>query len=90
MSLVGPRPHALCHDEAWAHAVPRYQDRFRARPGLTGYAQVSGLRGEVTRPDAITQRVAADNAYIERWSVLGDLKLIAMTVPLIFKDAAAY
>jgi len=90
MSLVGPRPHALCHDEIWSQAVPRYTERFRARPGLTGYAQVRGLRGEVTRPDAISQRVAADNAYIERWSVLEDLKLIAMTVPLIFKDAAAY
>jgi len=90
MSLVGPRPHALCHDEAWSKTVPRYAERFRARPGLTGYAQVSGLRGEVTRPDAISQRVAADNAYIERWSVREDLKLIAMTVPLIFRDAAAY
>lgn len=90
MSLVGPRPHALCHDEAWSRAVPRYAERFRARPGLTGYAQVRGLRGEVTRPDAIRRRVAADNAYIESWSVLEDLKLIAMTVPLMFKDAAAY
>ena len=90
MSLVGPRPHALCHDEAWSRVVPRYTERFRARPGLTGYAQVRGLRGEVTRPDAISQRVAADNAYIERWSVLEDLKLMAMTVPLIFKDTAAY
>jgi len=90
MSLVGPRPHALCHDEAWSRAVPRYADRFRARPGLTGYAQVRGLRGEVTQPDAIRRRVAADNAYIERWSVAEDLKLIAMTVPLMFKDTAAY
>jgi putative colanic acid biosysnthesis UDP-glucose lipid carrier transferase len=90
MSLVGPRPHALCHDEAWSRAVPRYAERFRTRPGLTGFAQVCGLRGEVTRPDAIRQRVAADNAYIEGWSVMEDLKLIAMTVPLMFKDAAAY
>ena len=90
MSLVGPRPHALCHDDAWSHIVPQYIDRFRARPGLTGYAQVLGFRGEVTSPDAIRDRVAADNAYIERWSLLGDLRLIARTVPLIFHDAAAY
>lgn len=90
MSLVGPRPHALCHDEAWSQAVPQYFERFRARPGLTGYAQVCGLRGEVTGPDAIRDRVAADIAYIERWSFRQDLKLIAMTVPLIFNDAAAY
>jgi putative colanic acid biosynthesis UDP-glucose lipid carrier transferase len=90
MSLVGPRPHALCHDEVWAQTIPQYFDRFRARPGLTGYAQVRGLRGEVTGPDSIRDRVAADNAYIERWSFLQDVKLIAMTVPLIFNDATAY
>jgi putative colanic acid biosynthesis UDP-glucose lipid carrier transferase len=90
MSLVGPRPHALSHDEAWSQAVPHYADRFRARPGLTGYAQIRGLRGEVTGLDSIRDRVAADNAYIEEWSLRGDLKLILMTVPLIFSDAAAY
>jgi putative colanic acid biosynthesis UDP-glucose lipid carrier transferase len=90
MSLVGPRPHALCHDEAWSRALPQYADRFRARPGLTGYAQVLGFRGEVTGLDSIGNRVAADNAYIERWSLMEDVRLIAMTVPLIFHDAAAY
>lgn len=90
MSLVGPRPHALCHDEAWSCEIPQYTDRFRARPGLTGYAQVRGFRGEVTGPEAIRDRVAADNAYIERWSLLEDVRLIALTVPLLFHDAAAY
>ena len=90
MSGVGPRPHARCHDEAWSQAIPQYFERFRARPGLTGYAQVRGLRGEVTSPDAIRDRVAADIAYIEQWSFRQDLKLIAMTVPLIFNDATAY
>ena len=90
MSLVGPRPHALSHDEAWLDSVPHYADRFRARPGLTGYAQIRGLRGEVTRPEDIGDRVAADNAYIEQWSFLGDVMLIAGTIPLIFSDEAAY
>ncbi|MDB5425754.1 MAG: pssZ [Phenylobacterium sp.] len=90
MSLVGPRPHALCHDEAWSRLIPQYADRFRTRPGLTGYAQIRGLRGEVTQLQAILDRVAADNAYIEQWSLAGDLRLIAQTVPLIFSDAAAY
>jgi putative colanic acid biosynthesis UDP-glucose lipid carrier transferase len=90
MSLVGPRPHALSHDEIWALAIPQYADRFRTRPGLTGYAQIRGLRGEVTGLDAIRDRVAADNAYIEQWSLLADVKLILLTVPLIFADAAAY
>ena len=90
MSLVGPRPHALPHDEAWSLVAPHYNDRFRARPGLTGYAQVNGLRGEVTTPQAIIERVAFDNFYIEQWSLRGDLRIIAMTVPLIFRDPAAY
>jgi putative colanic acid biosynthesis UDP-glucose lipid carrier transferase len=90
MSLVGPRPHALCHDEAWSQAIPQYVDRFRARPGLTGYAQIRGLRGEVRGLEAIRDRVDADNAYIEQWSLLGDVKVILITIPLIFSDAAAY
>jgi lipopolysaccharide/colanic/teichoic acid biosynthesis glycosyltransferase len=90
MSLVGPRPHAVCHDEAWARTIPGYADRFRARPGLTGYAQVRGLRGEVTGPEAIRDRVHADLAYIEDWSLWRDLAVIVKTVPLVFNDAAAY
>jgi putative colanic acid biosynthesis UDP-glucose lipid carrier transferase len=90
MSFVGPRPHALAHDEVWSLTVSGYKERFRARPGLTGYAQTRGLRGEVRGLDAICDRVAADNEYIEQWTFAGDLKLIAKTIPLLFHDAAAY
>src|SRR3546814_6359718 len=90
MSLVGPRPHALHHDQVWAQAVPRYGERFRTRPGITGYAQVRGLRGEARGLESTRERVAADNAYIEQWSLLRDVALIAKTVPLILPDAAAY
>lgn len=90
MSIVGPRPHALSHDEAWAGVVPGYAARFRARPGLTGRAQVLGYRGEITSPDVLTARIDADNAYIETWSFQSDLALVARTVPLLFGDRRAF
>lgn len=90
MSLIGPRPHAVAHDEAWAKLTPGYNLRFRARPGLTGYAAVCGFRGEVKELQTIVNRVEADNAYIETWSFSLDLKIIIRTLPLIFSDARAY
>jgi putative colanic acid biosynthesis UDP-glucose lipid carrier transferase len=90
MSLIGPRPHALAHDEAWSQAVPDYNLRFRARPGLTGYAAVCGFRGEVKETQAIIDRVNADNEYIDTWSFALDLKIVWRTLPLIFGDARAY
>ena len=90
MSLIGPRPHALAHDEAWRSTVADYDQRFRARPGLTGYAAVCGFRGEVKDIQAITDRVAADNEYIDTWSFSLDVKIIWRTLPLIFNDTRAY
>ncbi len=90
MSIVGPRPHALAHDAAWAGTTPGYAGRFRARPGLTGAAQVQGLRGEITGDAGLAARIAADNAYIEGWTFAGDLRLVARTVPLLLGDAKAF
>lgn len=90
MSLVGPRPHALAHDHFYANQLPHYHLRFQARPGLTGLAQVSGLRGEIKAVEAMARRVEADIDYIGRWSPALDLKIMAMTVPLIFHDPSAY
>jgi lipopolysaccharide/colanic/teichoic acid biosynthesis glycosyltransferase len=90
MSVVGPRPHALAHDEYYGALIPTYAARFRARPGLTGYAQVNGLRGEIRDPRGMSDRVAADNSYIEEWSQSLDLVILARTVPLIFRDPRAY
>jgi putative colanic acid biosynthesis UDP-glucose lipid carrier transferase len=90
MSLVGPRPHALAHDDAWKAAVPGYGARFRARPGLTGYAQVNGFRGEVRANADIVGRIEADNYYIENWSVALELLILLRTVPLLFHDPRAY
>jgi putative colanic acid biosysnthesis UDP-glucose lipid carrier transferase len=90
MSLIGPRPHAVAHDETWASLAPGYDLRFRARPGLTGYAAVCGFRGEVRELQAIVDRVEADNEYIETWTFALDMKIIWRTLPLIFSDSRAY
>ena len=90
MSIVGPRPHALAHDAYYGALIPTYAARFRARPGLTGYAQVNGFRGEIRDTRCMSDRVAADNSYIEEWSPALDLAILAKTVPLIFRDPRAY
>ena len=90
MSIVGPRPHALAHDALWAASVPGYAGRFRARPGLTGAAQVQGHRGEITGDDELVARIAADNAYVDDWSFSADLVLVVRTLPLLFGDAKAF
>jgi putative colanic acid biosynthesis UDP-glucose lipid carrier transferase len=90
MSIVGPRPHALAHDEYYGALIPTYQARFRAKPGLTGYAQVNGFRGEISDMRCMSDRVAADNSYIEEWSLALDVAILLKTVPLIFRDPNAY
>ena len=90
MSLIGPRPHAVAHDETWRNLTPGYERRFRARPGLTGYAAICGFRGEVKDRQAIIDRVEADNAYIDAWSFALDMRIVWRTLPLIFSDTRAY
>jgi putative colanic acid biosynthesis UDP-glucose lipid carrier transferase len=90
MSLIGPRPHAVAHDELWGAQVPGYDRRFRARPGLTGFAAVSGFRGEVRELQAIVDRVQSDNEYIDTWTFALDMKIVLRTLPLIFTDTRAY
>jgi putative colanic acid biosynthesis UDP-glucose lipid carrier transferase len=90
MSLIGPRPHAVAHDEAWGEQAPGYTRRFRAKPGLTGYAAVCGFRGEVKELQAIVDRVEADNEYIDTWTFGLDMKIVWRTIPLIFADTRAY
>ncbi|HEY8617522.1 sugar transferase [Phenylobacterium sp.] len=90
MSLVGPRPHALAHDQLYGAALPDYHLRFQARPGLTGLAQVRGFRGEIHAIQDMARRVDADNEYIREWSLLRDVQIMLRTVPLLFHDARAY
>ena len=90
MSFVGPRPHALAHDAAWAVQSPAYVGRFRARPGLTGLAQVRGHRGLIRTHEDLVARVAADNEYVDGWSLALDVRLVLQTVPRVFNDPAAF
>ncbi len=80
MSLVGPRPHALDHDDAFESRVRLYARRRRVLPGITGWAQVNGYRGETDTPEKIARRVEYDLEYIDRWSVWFDLYIIMLTL----------
>jgi putative colanic acid biosynthesis UDP-glucose lipid carrier transferase len=90
MSLVGPRPHALAHDSYYGELIPTYADRFRTRPGLTGLAQVNGLRGEIQDLRCMRDRITADNLYIDSWSLGLDIAILAKTATIIFHDPQAY
>ncbi len=90
MSLVGPRPHALAHDEHFAALAPGYEERFRTRPGITGLAQVRGLRGEIRTTEQIVARTAADNEYIAQWSLGMDLWILLKTAVVAPLQRNAY
>lgn len=83
MSFVGPRPHALVHDEMFAELVEGYDQRFFARPGLTGLAQIRGFRGEIRSPNDVVSRVRSDREYIRTWSLVGDFRIIACTFLIV-------
>jgi len=80
MSLVGPRPHALVHDQLFERKIALYARRHNVKPGITGWAQVNGLRGEIDSPEKIRQRVEHDLYYIDNWSLLFDVWIIFLTV----------
>jgi putative colanic acid biosynthesis UDP-glucose lipid carrier transferase len=90
MSLVGPRPHALAHDDLFGRIIARYANRHQVKPGMTGLAQVSGYRGETREPRMMQKRVQHDLWYIENWSFLLDLKIILMTPFACLVDKKAY
>ena len=85
MSLVGPRPHALIHDEQWGEMLERYANRHQVKPGITGLAQVTGSRGETETTDKIKARVELDLAYISDWSLGTDLKILARTLRAVIR-----
>jgi polysaccharide biosynthesis protein PslA len=93
MSLVGPRPHAT-HMRVGAlyyqNAVKGYAGRHRVKPGITGLAQVKGLRGEIRTLERAKRRVELDEQYIDEWSVGLDLWILLMTVRAVFMDDYAY
>lgn len=89
MSLVGPRPHAVAHDELYEQRIAAYARRLNVRPGITGWAQVNGCRGATTTDEAMRRRVDHDLYYIDNWSIALDLYIIAKTVlsPNTFRNA---
>jgi undecaprenyl-phosphate glucose phosphotransferase len=90
MSLVGPRPHASAMDAEYGAAIGEYQLRMRVRPGITGLAQISDLRGSVDGVEVMRQRVRADIEYIHGWSLALDFKILAKTVPHLLLSSNAY
>lgn len=88
MSLVGPRPHALAHDRYYGQRIANYAERLRTRPGLTGLAQVCGLRGETREVREMAERIEYDLRYIDEWSMALDLKLIAGTAQALRSQRA--
>jgi Undecaprenyl-phosphate glucose phosphotransferase len=80
MSLVGPRPHALAHDQRYDSRIDQYARRHNVKPGITGWAQVCGLRGEIASDEKMRRRVEHDLHYIDNWSLWLDVKIIGLTV----------
>lgn len=85
MSIVGPRPHAIQHDDLYWQTIPEYRSRYEVRPGITGLAQVNGARGETRELVNMKHRVQYDLLYIKRQSLLLDTKLCFGTVGAMFK-----
>lgn len=91
MSLVGPRPHMIKHTTDFSNMVDHYMVRQFLKPGITGWAQINSLRGEITNPVQLKMRIASDLWYLENWNIWLDLRIIFLTVYHVFaKDEFAY
>jgi putative colanic acid biosynthesis UDP-glucose lipid carrier transferase len=90
MSVVGPRPHAVAHNEEYRRLIKGYMVRHKVSPGLTGLAQVRGHRGETATVEEMRQRVESDLEYLRNWSLELDIRIIFRTVGMMFKDKKAY
>jgi len=90
MSLVGPRPHAVGHNEEYRRLIKGYMVRHKVPPGLTGLAQIKGFRGPTPRLQDMQRRVHYDLEYLRHWSLWLDLKILLLTVPKLFKTDKAY
>lgn len=80
MSVVGPRPHAVAHNEEYRQLIPYYMLRHKVKPGITGWAQINGFRGETDTLDKMEGRIDCDLEYIRNWSLLLDIKIVFLTV----------
>lgn len=90
MSIVGPRPHAIEHNEFYKSRIELYMKRHIIKPGITGWAQINGFRGETLTIEQMESRIKYDLYYIERWSLLFDIKIIILTIFKVFLNKNAY
>lgn len=90
MSIVGPRPHAVVHNELYRKTIDGYMLRHLVKPGITGWAQINGWRGETDTDEKMEKRIEFDMEYLRNWSILLDLKIIALTVVKGFFNKNAY
>jgi putative colanic acid biosynthesis UDP-glucose lipid carrier transferase len=90
MSLVGPRPHAVAHNEEYRHLIKGYMMRHKVLPGITGLAQVNGYRGETMDIKQMQRRIDFDLEYLRQWTPVMDIKILLRTVALVFRDPRAY
>ncbi len=90
MSIVGPRPHAVAHNEQYRQLIKAYMVRHKVKPGITGWAQIHGHRGETDTIDKMQARVEYDLEYLRNWTLGLDLQIIARTIKLVFFDRNAY
>src|ERR671937_1490450 len=90
MSVVGPRPHAVSHNELYRKLIRGYMIRHKVRPGITGLAQVNGYRGETDTVEKMKARIEYDLAYLRNWSLVLDLQIILKTIVVVLKKQNAY
>lgn len=90
MSLIGPRPHPIPLDEQYAPRITHYFARNRIKPGITGWAQVNGFRGETQTLEMMEKRVTHDIYYMENWSLIFDIQILVMTAFVGFVHKNAY
>nr|HDI1866560.1 sugar transferase [Klebsiella pneumoniae] len=90
MSVVGPRPHAVAHNEQYRSLIQGYMLRHKVKPGITGLAQINGWRGETDTLEKMEKRIEYDLLYIRGWSIWLDLKIIFLTVFKGFINKSAY
>jgi putative colanic acid biosynthesis UDP-glucose lipid carrier transferase len=90
MSIVGPRPHAVVHDDEFMRRLGHYSRRHRVKPGITGWAQVNGLRGETRTNEQLTRRMEHDLYYVANWSIWFDLEIMLRTFVILLRGRNAY
>ena len=90
MSIVGPRPHPIALNEAFAERISPLSRRHKVKPGITGWAQVHGHRGETDTLEKMRRRIEFDIDYLNNWSLWLDLRILLRSVPLVLRDKSAY